>query len=85
MSVLEFDLEKQLKFAKADGREEGRTINLITMVCRKLKKGKLPEIIAEELDEDEELIGKICMTANEFAPEYDVEQIYNAIKIANSI
>ena len=91
MSVLEFNLEKQLVFqreagreegiqtGKQLGREEGSDQKLISQVCRKLKKGKTPECIAEELEEELELVEKICKVAKEFAPEYDIIKIYEAL------
>lgn len=84
MSVLEFNLEKQLVFQREAGREEGREEGsdqkLISQVCRKLKKGKTPECIAEELEEELELVDKICKVAKEFAPEYDIIKIYEALR-----
>ncbi len=52
---------------------------MISQVCRKLKKGKIPEQIADDLEEEISLIQKICESAASFAPEYDVEKIYDAI------
>ena len=80
MSVLEFNLEKQLVFQREAGREEGSDQKLISQVCRKLKKGKTPECIAEELEEELELVEKICKVAKEFAPEYDTIKIYEALR-----
>ncbi|MCR5755097.1 MAG: Rpn family recombination-promoting nuclease/putative transposase [Acetatifactor sp.] len=62
------------------GIEQGWLESLIAQVCRKLKKGKLPELIAEELEEDITQIQKICETAEQFAPDYDVKAIYEAIR-----
>ena len=45
------------------GMEKGEFLKLIKMVCRKLEKGKSPETIAEELDEEAELIDGICAAA----------------------
>ena len=91
MSVLEFNLERQLMFARKEGREEGREEGmqagiktgsdqkLISLICRKLKKDKTPECIAEELEEELELVEKICKAAEKFAPEYDEAKIYEAL------
>ena len=61
------------------GIEQGKTIgaiqNLITQTCRKLKKGKTPEMIAEELEEELNTIKNICDIAGGYAPDYDVEAI----------
>lgn len=95
MSVLEFNLERQLMFARKEGKEagilegkqagilegkqEGSDLKLISLICRKLKKDKTPECIAEELEEELELVEKICQVAKEFAPEYDETKIYEAL------
>lgn len=83
MSVLEFDLERQLGFAKEEGKEEGREegsdLKLISLICRKLKKNKEAAVIAKELEEKLELVERICEVAVKFAPEYDVEKIYQAL------
>ena len=88
MSVLEFDLERQLMFARKEGEEAGvlegkqtgSELKLISLIYRKLKKDKTPESIAEELEEELELVVKICKVAKEFAPEYDTIKIYEALR-----
>ena len=61
------------------GREEGKLVGeeqrLFRQVCTKLKKGKTPEVIAEELEEDLSIIRSICEAAEEFAPEYDWKKV----------
>lgn len=83
MSVLDFDLERQLGFARKEGMEEGEErgsdLKLISQICRKLKKNKEPAMIAEELEEDFEIVEHICEVAAKFAPEYDIEKIYEAL------
>lgn len=60
MSVLDFDLERQLGFARKEGIEEGEErgsdLKLISQICRKLKKNKEAAVIAEELEEDFEIV-----------------------------
>ena len=80
MSVLEFNLEKQLVFQREAGMREGSDQKLISLICRKLKKGKTPECIAEELEEELEIVEKICKVAEKFAPEYDTIKIYEAMR-----
>ena len=67
---------------RAEGREEGKaegeSYKLVSQVCRKLRKGKEPERIAEELEEEVELIQRICQAAKEFGPGYDEERVFNA-------
>lgn len=57
-------------------REEGQEKKLIEMVCKKLRKDKSPELIAEELEEEESVIKEICEKAKKYAPEYDIDKIY---------
>lgn len=79
LSVLEFNLERQLKFEREEGREEGADLKTISLVCKKLSKGKSVEIIAEELEENVDYINKICDAAIRFAPNYDAYEIYKAM------
>ena len=85
MSIFEYDEELHFRTLREEGREEGRVegriLNLITLICRKLSKNKLPETIAEELEEDLSLIEKICEVAKQFAPEYNAEEIYEKLYI----
>lgn len=76
MSIFEYDEELHLRTLREEGREEGRVLNLITLICRKLSKNKLPETIAEELEEDLSFVEKVCEVAKQFAPEYNAEEIY---------
>ena len=62
------------------GLEQGKTIALIELVCKKLAKGKAPETIADELEEDPSNIQKICLAARHFAPDYDGQKIYERLK-----
>lgn len=57
-------------------REEGQEKKLIEQVCKKLRKHKSPELIAEELEEEEFTIKEICEKAKKYAPEYDIDKIY---------
>ncbi len=58
------------------GIKRGEMRKLILQTVRKLKKGKTAEVIAQELEEEEAVINKICEAAQEMAPEYDIEKIY---------
>lgn len=63
----------------AEGRSEGGERKLISLICKKLCKGKSVEEIAEDLEEDIEGIQKICETAKKFAPDYDCDRIYERL------
>lgn len=79
MSVYEYDEklhEKTLiEIGREEGREEGRLTMLISLICRKLSKGKDFQTIADELDEEAELIEEICKIAETQAPEYNEKKI----------
>ena len=88
VSIFEYDEERELELFRAaerqigreEGHKEGRQEALIDLVCRKLRKGKSEETIAEELEEELESIVQICEIASSYAPEYDSHQIYEAMK-----
>ena len=61
------------------GEESGMLTKLISQIIRKLQKGKSPEQIAEELEEDIDLVREICKCAASFAPKYDVGKICEAM------
>ncbi|NBH35416.1 hypothetical protein D3Z58_18155, partial [Clostridiaceae bacterium] len=63
------------------GMTQGSEKKLIQLVCRKLRKKKPPETISEELEEELEVIQKICKAAKEYGPDYDWEQIYKKMSL----
>lgn len=78
---------EEVVYARQDGITEGKALGmtegeeklLIKLVCRKLKKNKSMQSIADELEEDVEKISKICEAASGHAPEYDCDEIYNEL------
>ena len=62
-----------------EGVGQGRLQILTEQVCSKLKKGKTPEEIADALEEPVENIQKICRIAEQYAPEYPVEEVCRAL------
>ena len=60
---------------RREGKKEGRLEGKIDLVCRKLAKGKMPEAIAEDLEEDLSEVQRICDAAAKYAPDYDIEKI----------
>ena len=73
-------LEELLQDERAEGRAEGKLLNLIQLVCRKLSKGKTSAQISEELEQDISVIEPIVTVASSYAPEYDAEKIYEALQ-----
>ena len=66
-------------YEREEGREEGTKFKLLEQITKKLRKDKTPETIADELEEDLDTIRHLCNVAKTFSPDYDLEQIYNAI------
>ena len=72
------------QLGEARGELKGQQKNLISLICKKLAKGKAPEEIANALEEDLATIETICSIANNFAPEYDCEKIYQQLVQSSS-
>lgn len=62
------------------GTQKGKVQMLIQQVCRKLKKGKSPAVIAEELEEEIVLVGRICAVVKQCGVDADLEHIYEALE-----
>ncbi|MBO6112067.1 MAG: hypothetical protein J6P45_03335, partial [Lachnospiraceae bacterium] len=79
MGFFDWDEELWKKTQREVGREEGiregSLLNYISLVCKKLTKGKSVNVIANELEEDEAKIKDICDIAVKYAPDYDAEAI----------
>lgn len=75
---------EEVVYARQDGMTEGKALGekklLIKQVCRKLKKNKSVQTIAEELEEDLDKVSRICEAASKYAPEYDCDKIYNELQ-----
>lgn len=76
---MKMEREEAFEDGHAKGLEQGEMKKLITQICRKKQKSKTPEVIAEELEEDLEQVKRIYDVADEFAPEYDEEKIYEEL------
>lgn len=81
--LAEFDAEEYAEMLKRESREEGKMEGKmeakIELICKKLRKNKSPEQISEELEEDLAVIQEICEVAEQYAPEYDEEKVYQSI------
>ena len=82
--ALDFTFERQIELTRMeyyqDGEKDGQLQNMISLTVRKLRKGKSVEQIADELEADMATIAPICQAAEEFAPEYDEEKIFERLK-----
>ena len=65
---------------KLEGKLEGEEHKLVELVCKKLRKEKSAEVIAEELEEEPEKIQSICEAAVAYAPEFECDKVYQAWK-----
>lgn len=57
---------------REEGRKEGADFKLLDLVIKKLHKNKSPEVIADELEENEDTIRHLCTVARSFAPDYNL-------------
>ena len=60
--------------------QRGEQKKLISLISKKITKGKTPEVIADELEEEEAVIQEIYDIALAFALDYDCNAIYEAWK-----
>ena len=86
--TFEMMIEEKKQEGEAIGRAKGETVGkikgesymLISLVVRKIQKGKSLEETAEELEDDVAVIAPIYEAVKEAAPEYDVEEIYRKLQ-----
>ena len=62
--------------SEINGEIKGETKTKISQVCRKIVKNKPIDVIADELEEDVDIIKSIYDIAIECGPDYDCERIY---------
>ena len=76
------EMEIMRNQAHEEGIEKGRIMQLIKQVCVKMQKFSSAEEVANDLvEQDVPLIQKIMNVAPYFAPDYNVNDIYNALKL----
>lgn len=96
VAALDFTFERREQLIRRDSLEEGieigvsqgikqgisqgEILKLVSLVCRKLQKGKNATVIAEELEEEQTLVDQICEVAKSFAPNYDEQAICEALR-----
>lgn len=68
-------LTEGLETGRAEGQKQGRLKLKISLICKKLKKHKTVEEIAEDLEESIDEVSKICKIAEKYAPQYDEQAI----------
>lgn len=76
------EMEIMRNQAHEEGIEKGRIMQLIKQVCVKMQKFSSAEEVANDLvEQDVPLIQKIMNVAPDFAPDYNVNDIYNSLKL----
>lgn len=63
---------------RMEGIELGESLTKISLVCKKLRKGKSVEMIADEMEENVSKIADMCDIASEYAPGYDEDKVWEA-------
>lgn len=77
--IIRDEYNRGVQDGKIQGEEHGELRKLISLICKKLAKGKSPETIAQELEEDLSAISPIIEVAQKYAPDYNEELIYQDI------
>ncbi|MCM1386155.1 MAG: hypothetical protein NC231_02410 [Bacillus sp. (in: Bacteria)] len=72
-------MEKGMEQGMEKGIERGSNMKLITQICLKLQKGKTPNQIADDLEEELSVVESIYEIARKLAPSYDCEEIYRIL------
>ena len=67
-----------------ESEDAGAEKQIISVVCKKLEKNRGVSEISEALEEPEEKIRLICKAAADYAPDYDVDKIYNKLREGES-
>lgn len=78
--IYEYNEELHLKNVREEGiqqgLQQGEEQKLIEQICRKVRKGKGLEVIAEELEEEVSTIAPIYEVVLQSAPDYDTGKMY---------
>ncbi len=77
--VHDIDVRREgIEIGKELGRSYGQEEKLISMICKKLRKSKSIEQIADELEEDVSKISKMYEIAIKYSPDYDENKVWEA-------
>lgn len=83
MGIYEFDQEVYDQVLREDGEaigmKKGDLRRLVFQICKKMKKNKTIEEIAEDLEEESSVIEPFYRVAEKFAPDYDPESVFEQI------
>lgn len=84
MSIRYWRFLEELNKSKKEGEAVGDLQRLIFQVCKKMKKEKSLEEIAEDLEEEVSVIEPIYNAAKEFSPEYDPKAVFERLNTSES-
>ena len=62
------------------GIEQGEDRHLIELICKKLRRGRTVEQIADEVEEDISRVQAICDVAEVYAPNYNLDDVLQALR-----
>ncbi len=87
MSLFEYDEKKHERTMMEIGREEGHAAGLaegeirklLTLIIKKVTKGKSIEQIADDLEEDTDTLTPLYESVISHAPDYDLDTIMNEV------
>ena len=83
MSLFEYDEKKHertmLEIGREEGREEGDIRRLLSLIRKKVQKGKSIDQIADELEEDVETIQPLYEIVLHYAPDYNMSDILDEV------
>lgn len=71
-----------IEIGEVRGIAKGEEMKLIRLICRKRAKGCSDEEIADMLEEELAVVERISSVAQEFAPEYDCDKIYEKLHVS---
>lgn len=78
-AIEERGMQKGIQKGIQKGLQKGEQLKLIELICRKVKKGKKPEVIAEELEEDIASVSAIYEAVLKAAPDYNSGRVYELL------
>ena len=79
MSLFEYDEKKHERTMLEIGREEGDIRRLLSLIRKKVQKGKSIDQIADELEEDVETIQPLYEIVLRYAPDYNMSDILDEV------
>lgn len=87
MGIYEFDQEVYDQVLREDGEaigiRKGELQKLVAQICKKMRKNKTVDEIAEELEEEVVAVASIYKAAERFAPDYDPDEVFKQVASNN--